>query len=237
MSFVSGGAQTLTSSINPNPKHVVRIEDEDGIVWWSSSTELSLMYVDANDWSTVTSGPASTSVSGGLSVIGSPRSFGDLTIPQHRWTIWPTVYQQSLRMNVVQLSGDGDTPVFASTTYQGAIDANQTVKAMYPMNDGLAVWMQDTGTSNYSLKFFGYPEDDFVTVDADIDTTTTQSNVQVVGVTFGSEAVMHANRSTVYTAIKEDSTTFRLATVSPSISGGTIGFSIDADIALFSDTW
>lgn len=79
-------------------------------------------------------------------------------------------------MNVVQLSGEGNNPVFASTTYNGAIEVNQTVKLMVPMTEGLAVRVQANDSEDSTTGQFGY-----------LDTSGSFSSVDTsVGAPFGS---------------------------------------------------
>lgn len=177
MSISAIGSVSYTTTEPNIQMHVTGIDTDDALLGWESDTVLSLVYVQSNDWSTVSSVKSTTNVPQ-LTKIGTPRNYNDMFNNAIKWTFWPYVSNNTdVTVLLTELDGVSDTvQSTANYTYTNVIDinANEVVTKLQPTRSGvLAIIRVSDPSYGYQLRAFSYPDSIFANTSSSIHTTAT----------------------------------------------------------------
>lgn len=226
MSFSLQGSQvSLTTSSPATPKHLVRVGNQDAVVYWTSATELSVRYEPAGAWTNASS--PSTSTVTGFTLVGSPRTFRDVNDSTYKWVIWPTMASNDLVFHLVRLSGLD--VVFYEATYANAIDGTETVQVLAPMEEGIGMVLKDSDTGTFFFRHFTYPASGLSGVTADIELSVNPVTSNYGDGTFNETTNATVSRASLLSFQIETASQVRALFVTPSVVGDVVSLTTSAN--------
>lgn len=222
MSITGEGTVTLNTTLPDVGKHVTRVGTDDAMVYWINDAALGVRYQAGTNWSSTTSGPVAVPMVT-QSLLGAPRNLGDTIIDAERWAVWPHVSANTnLHITMVHLDGSTDALETANHTYASAFAADETVRQIGVMPEGVATFVEAADQASQTLRFFTYPFGSFgaTTVDATFSTNPVVANFAAP---FGPDAVARVSRNRVYT-VDLDGGQARAHFLDVSVDGDTVTF-------------
>lgn len=230
MSITSAGNYFINEAIPNVPKHVTYYKDAniDGLLYWKNDTTMTLIYLNADNWSTTVTFPFDHTVEE-KSIIGTPKNFSDQVSNAAKWVMWPHVFINSVTSNVnlgitaVSINGSLSASTFTTHIYDPAFTNNETVIKLCAMTDGIGALIQNTD-STYSVRMFTYPSSSFGSLTPDVSMTSTPV-VANFSDQFPQQVMLKFGRDRVFSAYEETGNQVRIHYFDTIISGDDVSFS------------
>lgn len=155
MSVESYNSFSISTSLNKVIKNTAKIENQDCIVYWDSSSTYRRVYRDEDNWSEEGSGGnVQFSTGDTITHFGPIKFFNDATNFNYKYAVNANMVDTTLKVYATNCDGTNLDESFIQS-FTNAIESGDSAYRVYPMTNCISL-IRKTENNNFDIRFYPY---------------------------------------------------------------------------------